>query len=59
MIGKSLTEIKYKMFEIMANKTILVGRSSKTSKPTAKIVSIFENLSEKFSLVYLQNSAII
>jgi hypothetical protein len=40
MIGKSLTEIKYKMFEIMASKTILVGRSSKTSKPTAKIVSI-------------------
>ena len=37
--GKSLTEIKYKIFEKTASSTIFVGKSSKTSKPSARMVS--------------------
>ena len=40
IVGKSLTAIKYKMFDAIAKKTILAGISSKMSKPTAKMVSI-------------------
>ena len=38
--GKSLTEKKYNTFEKTAKNTIFVGKSSKTSNPSAKTVSI-------------------